>query len=387
MSARRFAALARALLLPLLLLCCLPARAHKPSDSYLTLRLDGERIEARWDIALRDLDFAIGVDGDGDGRLTWDEIRARHGAIAAYALARLQVDSELGACALAPQGGQLVEQHGDGAYTVLRLQGRCTARPARLTVHYRLFADTDAQHRGLLGVDSGGAVRSAILGGDQPRQVVELAWRTPGQEFLAYLRHGVWHIWIGFDHILFLVSLLLPAVLIRQDGAWQGVPGLRTAGVDVLKTVTAFTLAHSVTLTLAALGMLALPTRWVESAIAASVVVAALNNVVPVVQRRRWLAAFLFGLVHGFGFAGVLAELGLPRDALALALVGFNVGVELGQLAIVAVVLPLAFAVRGTRLYRRVLLPGGSVAIALVACAWLAERALDWQLPPLFGAA
>ncbi len=382
MSVRRFAALACALLL-----CCMPARAHKPSDSYLNLRLDGERIEARWDIALRDLDFAIGVDGDGDGRLTWDEIRARHDAIAAYALARLQVDSELGACALAPQGEQLIEQHGDGAYTVLRLQGRCTARPARLTVTYRLFADTDAQHRGLLGVDSGGAVRSAILGGDRPRQVVELAWRTPGQEFLAYLRHGVWHIWIGFDHILFLVSLLLPAVLVWRGGAWEGVAGLRAAGVDVLKTVTAFTLAHSVTLTLAALGVLALPSRWVESAIAASVVVAALNNVVPVVQRRRWLAAFLFGLVHGFGFASVLAELGLPRDALALALLGFNVGVELGQLAIVAAVLPLAFALRDTRLYRRMLLPGGSVAIALVACVWLAERMFDWQLPALFGAA
>lgn len=379
MTGRRLAPALTALLMLLACLLCAPARAHKPSDSYLTLRLDGERIEARWDIALRDLDFAIAIDGNDDGRLTWDEIRARHGAIAAYALARLRIASAEGDCPLVARE-QLVDNHTDGAYTVLKLEGACRAPPTRLLVDYRLFADTDAQHRGLLRIDHGAVVQTAILGGASPRQAVELAHVPAMRQFLAYVWHGTWHIWIGFDHILFLVSLLLPAVLVRQGGAWVRVPGLRTAAVDVVKTVSAFTAAHSVTLALAALGVVSLPSRWVESAIALSVVLAALNNVWPRVLARRWLAALAFGLVHGFGFAGVLADLGLPRGALALSLLGFNVGVELGQLAIVALVLPATFALRGTQLYRRALMPGGSLAIALVALAWLGERAFDFQL-------
>jgi hypothetical protein len=99
-----------------------------------------------------------------------------------------------------------------------------------------------------------------------------------------------------------------------------------------------------------------------------------------VVHRRRWLVAFGFGLIHGFGFASVLADLGLPQNALLIALVGFNVGVEGGQLAIIAAFLPLAFALRRTWLYRRLIFVGGSAAIALVAAIWLAERALNLKL-------
>jgi hypothetical protein len=374
----------KALLLLWLALLMLPASAHKPSDSYLSLRVDGTRIEGRWDIAVRDLDLAIGLDADGDGRLTWNELRARHGAIAAYALSRLGIAAGGAPCTLAA-GPQQVDEHTDGAYTVLPLHGTCAVAPAELAITYRLFADVDAQHRGLLrighGDGAGGGARTAILGGERPVQVVPLAEQGAGQhavhQFLAYLRHGTWHIWIGYDHVLFLVSLLLPAVLVRQGGRWQQVTGFRAAAADVLKTVTAFTLAHSLTLALAALGAVAPPSRWVESAIAASVAIAALNNVWPVIPGPRWAAAFLFGLVHGFGFAGVLAGLGLPRGALAASLAGFNLGVELGQLAIVAAVLPLAFALRSTRAYRRVLLPGGSLAIAIVALAWLGERAFD----------
>jgi hypothetical protein len=148
-----------------------------------------------------------------------------------------------------------------------------------------------------------------------------------------------------------------------------------TAFWGVFKVVTAFTVAHSITLTLAVLGVIDLPSRLVESVIAASVVAAALNNVRPLVIGRLWTVAFGFGLVHGFGFASVLADLGLPQGALALALVGFNVGVELGQLAIVGLFLPLAYALRGSVFYRRWMMVGGSLAIALLAGAWLVERA------------
>ena len=177
--------------------------------------------------------------------------------------------------------------------------------------------------------------------------------------------------------------MLLPAVMVwRQVAprAWVPAERWRDVLVEVLKIVTAFTLAHSLTLTLAALGWLSLPSRWVESVIAASVVLAALNNLWPQMLGRRWAVALAFGLIHGFGFASVLSELGLPQQALALALVGFNVGVELGQLAIVAAFLPLALAGRRTGFYKHFVLQFGSVVIALLAGLWLVERAFDLKL-------
>ena len=377
------------------------ATAHKPSDSYLTLKVDGSTLSGQWDIALRDIDFAIGLDADGDGRITWGEVRTRHSEIAAYAAARLSVSGDGHRCAL-QTGAQQVDSHTDGAYTVIPLRVTCpsppdgTKLPAQLTVQYTLFADIDPQHRGLLNLRTADGTRTAVLGPQASLQSFALGAAEAGStwsQFGTYVREGVWHIWIGFDHILFLLSLLLPAVgawLARPSRPLQPKPPLRwipvdrfsPAGWDVLRIVTAFTVAHSITLSLATLGWVSLPSRLVESAIAASVVLAALNNVWPLFHGRRWWVAFVFGLVHGFGFATVLADLGLPRDALALALVGFNVGVELGQLAIVAVFLPLAFWLRRSAFYRKGVLVGGSLLIAALAAVWFIERAFDLRLLP-----
>jgi len=372
--------IARCLMLALLFLAwVLPAQAHKASDSYLSLAVQGERIDGQWDIALRDLEMAVGLDANGDAAITWDEVRARHEAIAAYALARLHLSSEGAACPLRVTG-HLVDAHTDGAYAVLRLQGSCAAPVTALGVEYGLLFDIDPQHKGLLRLTHGATTSTAIFAPDASIQVLQVAGASRWRQFGEYVRHGIWHIWIGFDHILFLVSLLLPAVLVRHAGRWQERETLKASVLDVVRIVTAFTLAHSLTLTLAALGALSLPSRLVESAIAASVVLAALNNLWPLVHRWRAAVAFVFGLIHGFGFASVLADLGLPQGALAVSLVGFNVGVELGQLAIVAAFLPLAHALRRGLFYRRVVLGGGSALIALLAMVWLAERALDLKL-------
>jgi hypothetical protein len=373
-------ALARALCLTGLCML-LPAQAHKPSDSYLALKVEGAAVAGQWDIALRDLDFALGLDADGDGQITWGEVRARHTEIAAYALARLSLAADGAPCTLVA-GRQLVDDHTDGAYTVLEFSARCPEAPRSLTLGYTLFNDLDPQHRGLLRLESEGRTRTAVLGPQAATQVFELKASSRLGQFLDYAREGIGHIWVGYDHILFLLSLLLPAVLLWGATGWRPADSFRQAFMDVLRIVTAFTVAHSITLSLATLGFVALPSRWVEAAIALSVVLAALNNVWPLFHGRRWMVAFCFGLIHGFGFASVLQDLGLPREALALALVGFNVGVELGQLAIVAVFLPLAFAVRRTTFYQRGVLVGGSLLIVFVAGIWLAERVFNFKVLP-----
>ncbi len=369
------------LLLLLAWLLSATAWAHKPSDSYLTLRAtqSSSDIAVRWDIALRDLDYVLQLDRDGNGELSWGEVRQRTDDITRLATSRLALSSADKACAWASTAPLALDKHSDGNYAVLSLSAQCEGLTREVKTAYSLFFDVDPTHRGLVQWIAPGSnqAQALIFGTESASQSLALqpagAWETLSQ----YVVEGVWHIWIGYDHILFLLALLLPAVLVRREGRWEPAPRLGGAVREVFKVVTAFTLAHSITLSLAALEVVTLPSRLVESAIAASVIVAALNNLRGTLDNRRWVMAFVFGLIHGFGFASVLADLGLPQDALVLALVGFNVGVELGQLAIVAVFLPLAFWLRATRFYRVGILKGGSVWVALLAAWWLAQRLFD----------
>jgi hypothetical protein len=179
---------------------------------------------------------------------------------------------------------------------------------------------------------------------------------------------------------LFLASLLLPAVLELRERRWRPVETLRPACVSVLRVVTMFTLAHSITLWLAVTGYVTLPSRLVEASIAISIVITAANNLYPVLPLSRSAIAFLFGLVHGFGFANVLLDLGLTKIALATALLGFNVGVELGQVAIVLTFMPLAFLFRDTTFYRLVVFRFGSAAVGVIGVLWTVERLFNLRI-------
>lgn len=356
------------------LLCAAPrAHAHKGSDSFLSVRTEGAHLHVRWDIALRDLDAAVGLDASGDRALDWGEVRARHDAIAAYALARLALRGDGAPCHPGPVEHRLA-RHTDGVYAVLRFTARCPREPEVLDVSYSLLFELDRQHRGLLSLDHGGVTRAAILREDARGLTLspgDSTWLGPFGDFFL---EGIWHIWSGIDHVLFLLALLLPAPLFRRSRTWIAHDHLRPVLAEVTVIVTAFTVAHSLTLIAAALGWISLPSRLVETAIALSVVFAALNNLVPLVAGRWWIA-FALGLLHGFGFAGVLADLRLPPADLTLALVGFNVGVEFGQLAILAVFVPLTFLLRRRWIYRRVALVAGSAAIAAIGIVWAIDRA------------
>ena len=242
----------RALLAATLVFAAGSAAAHKPSDSYLSLSATPEagRFNGRWDIALRDLDSALALDADGNGEITWGEVRARHDEIARYALTRLKLRVGSADCALEP-GAQQIDEHTDGANTVLPFVARCAdASGAPLEIEYRLFADLDPQHRGLLALTLAGATRTAVLGPSDAIQRFDAAQPERWRQFFSYVGEGVWHIWIGLDHILFLISLLLPAVLLLTGPPprWSPVPRFAPAAWDVLRVVTAFTVAHSITL-------------------------------------------------------------------------------------------------------------------------------------------
>lgn len=395
----------------LALAACGVAQAHAPSNAKLSLVADGSGVQQRWDIALRDLDRALPLDADDDGRITWGELRQAWPQIGALADEGLRLSLQVAGssapastCTPSPLAAPRIDSdHADGTYAVLERRWNCPAEVGArgLLVDYRLFADSDASHRGLLqwrpSGSSGHATAAVLVPDAAPVRlpVADAAPAIPGAAnaggepaagplgFLGFVGEGVHHILIGFDHVLFVLALMLPMVVVAaRPGGTGTAPVLRwpQALLQVAKVVTAFTVAHSITLALAVLGVLDPPSRLVESLIAASVVLAAADNLHRILPGVRWQLAFAFGLIHGFGFAGALRDLGLDEGALVRSLLGFNLGVELGQLGIVALVLPLAWWARETLFYRRVVLAGGSLAIAAVAAVWFAERAFDLAL-------
>lgn len=361
-------------------------QAHKSSDAYLNWRVEDRTVTQRLDIALRDLDRDLALDADDDGQLTWGEVRGRWADIVRVAAEGVRFTADGQACTPAVTAAPQLDEHTDGRYAVLQQTFDCPAPVRQIEADYRLFAATDPTHRGIARiVSTGGAEQGAVLVPAAGGQTFHTGpdGGAARQGFTGFVFEGLHHIAIGLDHVLFLVTLLMVAVWRRDEvgAGWVPRPSAASAWKEALRLVTAFTVAHSLTLGLAASGVLAPPSRWVESLIAASVLVAALDNVWPFLRGPRWVMVSVFGLVHGFGFAGPLQDLGLREGALALPLLGFNLGVELGQLALVALLLPLACLWRERVLYRGVV-RSGSGAIAALAGVWMLERSLQLSLLP-----
>lgn len=360
----------------LVLLCAwLPAiaAAHSASTAYLRITPDDRGAAIDWRIAVRDLDVVLDLDADGDGRLVWGEVVDRADAINVLARERLALEADGQACAIVFDAPTFVRLDGLG-YVQLSGRADCVRRPAVL--HYRLFEDIDPSHRALLVAAHEAAPRLVAPGQRLPLGA-SLVHRP---RFADFVLQGITHIVGGFDHVLFLVGLLLPAVLRREAGQWVARDDVRGAAIAVVWIATAFTAAHSLTLAAATFGWVRIPTRIIEPLIAATVLATALNNLWPVVTRRLALVAFGFGLIHGFGFAEVLAPLQLAPLQLASALAGFNLGVEVGQLGIVAASFALLAVLRRWRGYARWVLTPGSIALALVALIWIVERVFDVSL-------
>lgn len=393
MTPRLLRGLAALLVMLTLAAAPLPAQAHKPSDAYLTLDIGADgRVSQRLDVALRDLDRDLDLDADADGLLRWGELRPRWGALEQLADAAVVVRADGQACRRISTDAPLLDTHVDGRYAVLRRTLQCagTGMPAALAVDYRLFAASDPTHRGISRINLPGAaepITRVLVPGAPPTMLATAgaAPPGPGSRAASFFAEGLHHIAIGADHLLFLATLLLVAVWRRHGDGWAPRATAGSAWRETLRLVTAFTVAHSLTLGLAASGVLAPPSRWVESLIAASVAIAALDNLRPFLPGPRWVTVAVFGLVHGFGFAGPLQDLGLRGADLAWPLLGFNLGVEAGQLLVVALLLPLALRLRASDGYRRWIVRPGSAVVALLALGWTLERALAVPLLPAMG--
>jgi hypothetical protein len=374
-------------MLAFILLVAPPAYAHNVGQSYLYLQVYESRVTGRFEVSLADFNAALRLSGT-DREITPQNLEGKIGVLKDYYLSHVRISDARGPLSIDFTSHGLLDVR--GGYALLSFDlGGLQRVPDRLTFDYSVLFDEEPDHRGFLLVEHNWATGtfanegriSLVFSPGARRQEFELTTGGRLRGFLAIVRLGADHIWGGFDHVMFLIALLLPAVLVRKDGRWQEIRDFTPALVNVVKIVTAFTVAHSVTLTLAALDIVRLPERLVEVVIAASIAVAAADILFPVFRGRIWLIVFGFGLFHGFGFAGALAETGVLREHLRLSLFGFNLGVEIGQIAIVLVLFPLLFMVRRWSSYRQLALPVAAAAMILVSMGWVVERAFDVKLP------
>ncbi len=355
--------------------------AHELGQSYLYLRVYEDSLQVRVEMTTDDLERALDFG--------WDEtapdeaaVIAREAEILAYIQPRMVTATQEGPLPLEYVGIRLSPLPiADYVVVTWRLD---EPPPPEVDLGLTVLFEVDPLHRNMTviehnwktGTFNAEANVVQVFGPSTGPQSLDLTSGSRLQGFIALVWLGVWHIWIGTDHILFLMALMLPAVLVRSGGTWKPVKGFREAFVNIVMIVSFFTIAHSVTLSLAALDVVRLSSRVVESIIAGSIIVAAVANLVPKLSVREWTIAFLFGLFHGFGFATVLGDIGLGREQVVLSLLGFNIGVELGQLAIVVVAFPILFAMRKSSLYPWILRLGSLFLIA-VAGVWLYERVFD----------
>ena len=348
------------------------AFAHANGTSYLRIASaeSAAPLTATWNIAAADLQLPLELDTDGDGVLTEGELAARGAAVARFAMGRVEIRRGGIECVIEP-GTPTLRARESEMFVSLPLQAVCAAAGS-LEVSTSLFFGS-AGYSALLDVHTPKDRFTAALSMNgatwtEPRDpsVIATSWR--------FLREGVGHVLIGYDHIAFLLLLLLPSVLRDSSSGWVAAANGRRVLLDLLKIVTAFTVAHSVTLGLAATETVHVPSQPIEVAIAGSIVVAGLLNLFPAAARWRMPLVLVFGLIHGFGFANALQGIDVSGYRLAPVLAGFNLGVEVAQVLIIAAALPVLWLLSRTRSYGRRWMPALSIAIALTGGIWLIGR-------------
>lgn len=385
--------IARALLAVTACLLCLfnsslvsSVGAHNLGQSYVYLQIQKETLSTRVEMPVKELNQVLELGLPTDKKVRRGDIEPHINTIRAYVDEHLTLDCAPETCRPVFQDYRFLNTT-FAQFLLLdyALEGFQT-RPTAIDVTHDLILEQLPQHTNMLLIEE-----NWMTGTFQNESEPLMIFRQPGQTqtldlttgslwqgFSAVVSLGIIHIVQGVHHVLFLLALLLPSVLRRKEGlSWQPVGKFSTSLVHIVKVATAFTLAHSLTLCLAAFQIVQVPSRVVESVIAASIGLAALDIFYPIFRRRLWIIIFLFGLFHGFGFADMLTTLGVTNQYPALSLFGFNLGIEIGQLMIIAVIFPVLYLLRNQKLYVSWGVKAGAMLLGAISLYWFIERAFD----------
>jgi hypothetical protein len=360
--------------------------AHAEGEDYVFFRFLESSIEGHFEIHFDDLREKLGIelDSGADAEAALAAVDASAARVRAY----IEENFSIGPAGGSPFAIDFLHQEvlslPQGSFAQYHFRIDTGPLPDVLAISHGMFYQEDRLHRGLVLVEYNaktdttypGEYTAMVFSPSNRDQILDL---TDVPSIMAprdMIAQGVRHIWIGIDHILFLVALMLSTVVARRDGEWRPVERFPRALWNLLKIVTVFTVAHSITLLLAALDFISVPSRLVESVIALSIILVAANNITGKVREGSLLIILGLGLFHGLGFASVMGHLPFRMVDLLRVVVGFNIGVELGQIAIVVVLFPLLFSLRKSWSYEPFVLKGVSAVLILVSSWWFVQRAL-----------
>ncbi|WFA17409.1 HupE/UreJ family protein [Paenibacillus mucilaginosus] len=359
-----------------------PASAHAMPSSAVCLDVHEDGVEAELQLPLDRLEVAFGQTLTANP----EDVPASYGReLSAYAAERIQPQTPEGEAWTVEVRSLEVQAEEQGSELIVKvwLQPPAGASVEKFTLNYDVIIRELLTHTILVSVrsdwKSGITAADPELIGTIQGKVQSLDVDRSGGSlwtgFQSVVASGMHHIAEGFDHLLFLLVLLLPAPLAVRGGRWDGFAGARHSVMGLLKVVTAFTFGHSFTLIAGALGWIPFPERTVEILIAVSILVSAIHALRPLFPGREVLVAGSFGLVHGMAFAALITELGMTSWQKALSILGFNLGIELMQLFVIAITVPWLILLSLTRAYHPVR-TAGAVFAGIAALGWMAERAL-----------
>jgi len=347
-----------------------PSYAHTTSTSYLNLNLNNQTLSGEWQVTLNDINLVLGLDSNNDSKLVWSEIISQKNRIITEFKNTISIRNKDN-CQITVKK-IMVDRRVTNTYLNIPFDTNCSSNSLFNVTSDFLFSQ-DAFHKTILNITKDSKNSISILSYSNRKYSHAKSNASGFSRFIGFIIQGIIHVLIGLDHVLFVICLLISATLVSQNKS-----SIKYSFISLLsntiKLVTAFTIAHSITLILASTKILSIPPTVIEPVIAFSVIVLALLNLYKGNNIKHWPIIFSFGLIHGFGFAFVLEEVSIQAETLTMGLFGFNLGVELGQLTIVLSVLPVLYFLNKKQYYQRIIIPLSSILIAFIGFIWLIER-------------